>query len=72
MTPKPADPSRATRDHEDTRSRSPEAVRARRVTATAVMEECLAEIATKNERVNAFVFVDEASRWRAPPRSIGV
>ena len=37
-----------------------EAVRARRTSAVAVMEECLAEIAAKNERVNAFVFVDEA------------
>ena len=36
-----------------------EAVRARRVTATTVMEECLAEIAIKNDRVNAFVFIDE-------------
>jgi aspartyl-tRNA(Asn)/glutamyl-tRNA(Gln) amidotransferase subunit A len=36
-----------------------ESVRARRVSATAVMEECLREIAVKNERVNAFVFVDE-------------
>jgi aspartyl-tRNA(Asn)/glutamyl-tRNA(Gln) amidotransferase subunit A len=37
-----------------------EAIRARRTSAVAVMEECLAEIAAKNERVNAFVFVDEA------------
>jgi aspartyl-tRNA(Asn)/glutamyl-tRNA(Gln) amidotransferase subunit A len=37
-----------------------EAVRARRTSAVAVMEECLAEIAAKNKRVNAFVFVDEA------------
>lgn len=43
-----------------------EAVRAGRVEATSVLEECLAAIGRKNDRVNAFVFLDaEGARRQA-------